>query len=99
MPILSFWEGFGVPLLEAINLKIAAFASNLSACPEIGANSFNEYVNPYKTEDISKALIELSNLDDDEISKFTEKVYAHASQFSIDNYMKNIKNVLGSKNE
>ena len=94
----SFWEGFGVPLLEAINLKIAAFASNLSACPEIGG-PFMKYVNPYKTEDISKALKELSNLDDDEYLNYTEKVYAHASQFSIDSYMKNIKNVLGSKNE
>ncbi len=94
----SLWEGFGVPLLEAINLKIAAFSSNLSACPEVGGPSM-KYIDPYRTEDISNALIELSKLDDNEYRLYTEKIFAHASQFCFDNYINNMKNILGSKNE
>lgn len=91
----TFWEGFGVPLLEAINLKIASFASNQSACPEIGGPDM-KYVNPYHTEEISNILIEFSKLSDTEYSHYTEKIYIHASQFNIQNYIQNIKSVLDS---
>lgn len=91
----TYWEGFGVPLLEAINLKIAAFASNQSACPEIGGPDM-KYIDPSNINDISNKLIEFSLFSDEQYTTYTEKIYAHASQFSFQNYINNLKNILSS---
>lgn len=58
----SQWEGFGLPLLEAIAYHKRVITSLNSACPE-AAGGLGIYINPQDTEEISKALVRASELE------------------------------------
>jgi glycosyltransferase involved in cell wall biosynthesis len=45
----SYWEGFGLPVLEAMRSGVPVITSNNSAIPEIGADACI-YVDPHDTE-------------------------------------------------
>lgn len=51
----SFYEGFGLPVLEALSLGIPTITSNISSLPEVGEEAVI-YINPYDIEDISENL-------------------------------------------
>lgn len=51
----SLYEGFGMPLLEAMSLQCPVTCSNTSSLPEI-AGSAAEYFNPYELESIIEAI-------------------------------------------
>jgi glycosyltransferase involved in cell wall biosynthesis len=82
----SFYEGFGIPPLEAMACGCPTIVSNTSSLPEIcGDASF--YVNPYDTDDITKGIDQvLSNrrLQNQLISKGYERV----KRYSWDNSVK-----------
>lgn len=54
----SLFEGFGIPMIEAMHCRIPVIASNISSMPEIGGNSVL-YCEPESTEDISQKMIQL----------------------------------------
>lgn len=56
----SKYEGFGVSLLEAMNLKCPVIASNLSSIPEILGDA-GLYINPDEPEDLEKKIEMLLN--------------------------------------
>lgn len=51
----SFFEGFGIPLLEAMHAEIPIISSNRSSLPEV-AGKAALYINPDKTEELVEAL-------------------------------------------
>lgn len=51
----SLYEGFGLPLLEAMSLHCPIVCSNTSCLPEIAGNAA-EYFNPYEPEQIVAAI-------------------------------------------
>ncbi|WP_304131411.1 glycosyltransferase family 1 protein [Ignavibacterium album] len=51
----SFYEGFGIPVLEAMNCDCPLALSNVSSLPEIGADAAN-YFDPYDYMDIYNTL-------------------------------------------
>lgn len=51
----SLWEGFGLPVLEAMACGTPAIASNLSALPEVVGDA-GLLINPYQTEAITEAM-------------------------------------------
>jgi len=51
----SIYEGFGLPLLEAISCGAPAIASNISSLPEI-ADPATELFDPYSPDDIARAM-------------------------------------------
>ncbi len=55
---VSFFEGFGVPPLEAYRSSTAVITSNTSSMPEI-AGEGALYANPYDVESICEAMIKL----------------------------------------
>mgnify|MGYP002725683794 CR=1 FL=1 len=58
----SFYEGFGIPVLEALNTKTPTITSNRSSLPEIyGKSSY--LINPNKTTEIKRAINKLLNSD------------------------------------
>ncbi len=54
----SLYEGFGLPLLEAMAYGIPIAASNISSIPEVAGPAAN-YFDPYDPTDICRALVEL----------------------------------------
>lgn len=67
----SFYEGFGLPPLEAMACGIPVITSNLTSIPEIVKDSCL-LINPYDTEDLSNAMAEVlenSNLKENLILK------------------------------
>lgn len=52
----SYFEGFAVPPLEALQCGVPAIVSNTSAMPEVGADAYL-YVNPESVEDIAEKMM------------------------------------------
>lgn len=51
----SLYEGFGIPVLEAMSLGIPVITSNTSSLPEVGGGAVL-YVDPENIEEIAKAI-------------------------------------------
>ncbi len=66
----SFYEGFGLPILEAMACGTPVITSNVSSMPEIGGKAAL-YVDPMEVGDISKKLKEL--IDDQQLQKQLQK--------------------------
>ena len=56
---VSFFEGFGIPILEGMNCDVPVIAGNASSMPEVGADAAL-YVDPASVESITGALVSLS---------------------------------------
>ncbi|HBV57712.1 MAG TPA: hypothetical protein DEB73_00315 [Candidatus Magasanikbacteria bacterium] len=54
----SFYEGFGIPVLEAMACGVSIVASNRAALPEV-ADGAALLVDPYKPGDIAQAMLEI----------------------------------------
>jgi glycosyltransferase involved in cell wall biosynthesis len=76
----SLWEGFGLPVLEAMACGTPVITSNLSSLPEVtGENAI--LVNPYDVQAISNAMAQLCN-DPSLRSHLQQASLARASRFS-----------------
>lgn len=51
----SLWEGFGLPVLEAMACGTPVITSNLSSIPEVAGNAAI-LINPYQTQEIAAAM-------------------------------------------
>ena len=54
----SLYEGFGLPVLEAMQSGIPVITSNVSSLPEVGGDAVR-YVDPHDAGELSQALTEL----------------------------------------
>lgn len=55
----SFFEGFGIPILEAMQCEVPVITSNVSSMPEVCGNA-GILVNPKEVSEISAAMLVLS---------------------------------------
>jgi glycosyltransferase involved in cell wall biosynthesis len=80
----SFYEGFGMPVLEAMQCGAPVVTSRVSSMPEVGGDACR-YVNPYEPQEIARGL--LSVLDDEEArAEMRERGLARASRFSLERF-------------
>ncbi|WP_276167605.1 glycosyltransferase family 4 protein [Zobellia alginiliquefaciens] len=64
----TFYEGFGIPILEAMLAELPVLTSNTGAAPETSKNHA-VLVNPFKPEDIAAGIERLSTITEDQIKQ------------------------------
>ncbi len=77
---VSLFEGFGVPIVEAMENKVPVITSNVTSMPEIAANAAY-LVNPLSVNDISEAMCKMYK-DDKFRNDIIEKGLKRAEAFS-----------------
>lgn len=77
----SLFEGFGIPIIEALFCKLPVITSNVGCFPEVGGEGAC-YVNPESSSDIASG-IELVITNSGKYAEMQEKGYAHVQKFHI----------------
>jgi glycosyltransferase involved in cell wall biosynthesis len=96
----SFYEGFGLPPLEAMACGTPVIVSDLSSMPEV-CSAAAIYVDPYSIEDIKEKiqmLLEDKILQKKMISKGIEQVAQFTWEKAVQEYIKVFKIVLNKEN-
>ncbi|WP_018676318.1 glycosyltransferase family 4 protein [Riemerella columbina] len=84
----SLFEGFGIPVIEALFSKTPVITSNLSCLPEAGgADSI--YINPYSAEDIRAKILHLWD-NEEERNRRADKGFEFVQKFNDDTIAKNL---------
>jgi glycosyltransferase involved in cell wall biosynthesis len=76
----TLYEGFGLPILEAMALGCPVITSNIGAMAEV-ANSAAEFVNPYSVADLRRAIDRILT-DPNRRAELKARGFARAAQFS-----------------
>jgi glycosyltransferase involved in cell wall biosynthesis len=80
----SLYEGFGLPVLEAMMLGTPVVTSRTSSLPEVGGDAAL-YVDPYDIDDIARA-IKTITADEGLRRELAERGRAQAARFSVARY-------------
>lgn len=76
----SLYEGFGIPVLEAMSSGVPVITSKVSSLPEAGGEAVY-YINPYNIDDIRKALIEVTK-NENVRNKLIKRGFQQVKKFS-----------------
>jgi glycosyltransferase involved in cell wall biosynthesis len=76
----SVFEGFGIPILEALQSRLPVITSNVSCMPETGGDAAR-YVDPYNVDDMAQAILEVST-DELQRKEMKERGISHAANFT-----------------
>lgn len=90
----SFFEGFGIPVLEALWSRLPVITSNLSCLPEAGGEGAY-YVNPASPEEIAAGMKKIWT-DKNFAASLAEKGWAHAQGFTPQMHAASVMNVYES---
>jgi len=87
----SLRESFGIPILEAMACGTAVITSNTSSMPEVAGNAAI-LINPFKTEEITSAMIRLIN-DKVLFNNLKNEGLSQAAKFSWKNMAKRVLDI------
>jgi glycosyltransferase involved in cell wall biosynthesis len=90
----SFFEGFGIPVLEALWSRLPVITSKTSCLPEAGGDAAF-YVDPNSAEEIAAGM-KLIVSDPAAVAAMKEKGWRHAQKFSTSNAAAAVMNVYHS---
>ncbi|HEV8508380.1 MAG TPA: glycosyltransferase family 1 protein [Chitinophagaceae bacterium] len=90
----SFFEGFGIPVLEGLWSRVPVITSNVSSLPEVGGNAVY-YVNPQSAEEIAEGMNRICN-DQQFAEDLRQKGLLQAKRFSQQNCAEAVMNVYES---
>ncbi len=88
----SFYEGFGIPVLEAMNLGVPVVTSNQASLPEVGGKAAI-YCDPGKVESIASAMKKVLELNQEEKNEIIKLGFEQGRKFSWENCAGKILNV------
>ncbi|MDD3774315.1 MAG: glycosyltransferase, partial [Patescibacteria group bacterium] len=85
----SFWEGFGIPILEAFYFKVPVICSSVSSLPEVAADAAI-LIDPKKISSIKEAIVNLDdvNLQNNLKIKGLKRLEQFSYEKSVDNLNK-----------
>ena len=92
---ISLFEGFGVPLLEAMAADVPVITSTVSSLPEVAGDAALT-VNPNDPKEIAQAMITLRK-NVDLYNELVDKGRKRVKEFSWDDYAKTVYDVLAQK--
>lgn len=82
LTFVPYFEGFGIPLVEAMQSEIPVITSNVTSLPEIAGDAAL-FVNPYEVNEIKNAMLKLRSDDNLRLS-LVEKGKQRKNNFSWD---------------
>lgn len=85
----SLYEGFGLPVLEALSCQTNVICSNSSSLPEVGGDAAY-YFNPKNAEDLAQKMMDVFN----NPQKKHDKLLKQANKFSWEKYVKEFVEIL-----
>lgn len=94
----SLFEGFGIPVVEAMHLHKLIACSNLTSLPEIGCDSIY-YFNPKKPDEIVAGIKYLfqSEVTDAIIKEYDAKLKMYETDKMVDAYLQAFKDTIADK--
>jgi glycosyltransferase involved in cell wall biosynthesis len=94
----SLYEGFGIPVLEAMKLGLPVITSNITAMPEVASDAAS-LVNPYSIEEMTDAIYTLlqdKNLRDEMTQKGIKRAQSFTWGNTSEKYLEFYKDVIES---
>ena len=91
----SLYEGFGLPILEAMACGAIVITSDISSMPEVGGEAAL-YINPSLSSSLLMQMEIVSNLNADEVADRKEKSITQAGKFSWEKFALHFKENLKS---
>lgn len=88
----SLYEGFGLPVLEAMQSGVPVITSNVSSLPEVCGDA-GMLINPHDTTEISQAMTSLLTANENTYNQYVENSLQQAKQFSWDSFAKKLFDV------
>jgi glycosyltransferase involved in cell wall biosynthesis len=86
MVYISYFEGFGIPIIEAFKAETAVITSNVTSMPEVAADAAL-IVDPFNTHEVAEAMQQIA-FDSELRASLIEKGKERAKLFSWDNTAK-----------
>lgn len=96
----SLFEGFGIPIVEAMHLRKLIACSNLTSLPEIGCKGIC-YFNPQKPDDILEGIkfLAQNKISEDTIAEYEEKLKEYETDKMVQEYLAVFKDVIEKKED
>lgn len=82
LTFVPFFEGFGIPVIEAMSAGIPVISSNTTSLPEVGGDAVL-YVDPHDVNQLKEAMVRISN-DDKLRQSLIEAGFRQKEKFSWD---------------